>query len=174
MPTPGHRGARAPLGMTGAPPAMKGADKGATKRSKLAPAAAGFLLWRATNRWQRHLRAALHDTGLTHVQFVLLAAARDLAADGAPVTQAAIAARASTDVMMTSQVVRALEKRRLLARAPHPTDRRARVVTVTEEGARVADEAAALARRADREFFGVLGGREGKFVKRLSKLVADD
>jgi len=135
----------------------------------------GFLLWRATNRWQRHLRGALHSTGLTHVQFVLLAAARDLAAGGAPATQAAIAARANTDVMMTSQVVRALEKRRLLARTPHPTDRRARIVTLTGEGARVAAEAAALARRADREFFGVLGDKEAKLVKRLRKLAeADD
>lgn len=131
----------------------------------------GFLLWRATNRWQRHLRVALHETGLTHVQFVLLAAARDLAASGAPVTQTAVAARASTDVMMTSQVVRALEKRGLLARTAHPTDRRARIVAITAEGARVASEAASAARRADREFFGVLGGREGKFVKRLRKLV---
>ena len=131
----------------------------------------GFLLWRATNRWQRHLRGALQGTGLTHVQFVLLAAARELADAGVPVTQAALAARASTDVMMTSQVVRALERRGLLARAAHPTARRARIVAVTADGARVAAAAAAIARRADREFFGVLGGREAKFVKRLRKLV---
>jgi DNA-binding MarR family transcriptional regulator len=132
----------------------------------------GFLLWRATNRWQRHLRAALHDTGLTHVQLALLTAARELAAAGAPVTQVALAAHASTDVMMTSQVVRALERRGLLARDAHPADRRARLVTLTAEGARVAERAAALAREADREFFGVLGRREAKFVKRLRRLLA--
>jgi DNA-binding MarR family transcriptional regulator len=134
----------------------------------------GFLLWRATNRWQRHLRDALQSTGLTHVQFVLLAAARDLAASGAPVTQTAVAARANTDLMMTSQVVRALERRGLLARSPHPADRRARIVAVTPEGARVAEEAGALARRADRDFFGVLGDREEKFVKRLRRLVDEE
>ncbi|HVG46205.1 MAG TPA: MarR family transcriptional regulator, partial [Longimicrobium sp.] len=110
-------------------------------------------------------------TGLTHVQFALLVAARDLAAAGVSATQVALAAQANTDVMMTSQVVRALERRRLLARAAHPTDRRARVITLTPLGARAAEEAAVLAHQADREFFGVLGGREGKFVKRLRKLV---
>ena len=134
----------------------------------------GFLLWRATNRWQRHLRGALQGTGLTHVQFVLLAAARDLAATGAPVTQAALAARANTDVMMTSQVVRALERRGLLARTAHPGYRRARIAAAPAPGARAAAEAAALARRADRDFFGVLGGREAKFVKRLRKLVEEE
>lgn len=149
---------------------------GGGKKPKPGPAAdvtadsPGFLLWRATNQWQRHLRAALHSTGLTHVQYVLLTAARD----GAPVTQAALAAHACTDVMMTSQVVRALEKRGLLARTPHPTDRRARMVSLTPDGARAAEEATILARAADREFFDVLGRREAKFVKRLRKLAEAD
>lgn len=139
-----------------------------------APAASpGFLLWRATNRWQRHLRAALHETGLTHVQYALLAAARELADAGTPATQAALAAAAHTDVMMTSQVVRALERRRLLARMPHPTDRRARIVTVTGEGERLAVRAAHVVRDADQDFFAALGGKTGKFVKRLQRLATD-
>jgi hypothetical protein len=44
-------------------------------------------------------------------------------------------------------------------------------VAVHPGGARVAEEPAPLARRADRDFFGVLGSREEKFVKRLRKLV---
>ena len=64
-------------------------------------ASPGFLLWRATNRWQRHLRAALHETGLTHVQYVLLVAAADLAAAGTPPTPAALAAAPGTAVMLT-------------------------------------------------------------------------
>jgi hypothetical protein len=35
----------------------------------------GFLLWHVTLRWQREIAAALAPLGLTHVQFVLLAAA---------------------------------------------------------------------------------------------------
>ena len=32
----------------------------------------GFLLWQVTNVWQRRMKKALRETGLTHVQFVLL------------------------------------------------------------------------------------------------------
>jgi hypothetical protein len=42
----------------------------------------GFLLWRATLRWQRGIAAVLAPLGLTHVQFVLLACTSWLNAQG--------------------------------------------------------------------------------------------
>ena len=88
----------------------------------------GFLLWTVSNAWQRRVRAALEPLGLTHVQFVLLASLAWLARDGAVVTQVELARHAATDVMMTSQVLRALESRGLLERHPHPADARARAL----------------------------------------------
>ena len=69
------------------------------------PAIPGFLMWRATNAWQRAQRNALEAFGLTHVQFALLAT---LAADDAKkgLSQAEISARSGVDPMTTSQVVR--------------------------------------------------------------------
>ena len=81
----------------------------------------GLLLWQVTNRWQAAQRAALKPFDLTHVQFVLLASLTWLDSDG-PVTQKQLATHAATDAMMTSQVLRALERRGLIRRQPHPGD----------------------------------------------------
>jgi DNA-binding MarR family transcriptional regulator len=84
-----------------------------------ANASPGLLLWQVTNQWQAATRAALTPLGLTHVQFVLLASLTWLDASG-PVTQKQLADHAVTDPMMTSQVLRALERRGLMERRPHP------------------------------------------------------
>ena len=86
------------------------------------------MLWRVTNRWQAVIRAALRPFGLTHVQFVLLAA---LTWAMGKLTQIELAHRTRTDPMMTSQVLRALERKGLIERREHPTDGRARLLNVT-------------------------------------------
>ena len=97
----------------------------------------GFLLWQVANQWQRLQRSTLEPLGLTHVQFVLLAGLAWLSRKENDVTQARLAAFCKTDAMMTSQVVRSLEAGGFVARAPHPTDIRARQLRVTAKGAEV-------------------------------------
>jgi DNA-binding MarR family transcriptional regulator len=109
----------------------------------------GFLLWQATRRWQRELTAALKPLELTHVQFVLLASVWWL---GEP-TQRELADQAATDPMMTSQVVRALEKRGLVERRPDPNDGRAWRLVATASGAELAQRAIRVVEDADAAFF---------------------
>jgi DNA-binding MarR family transcriptional regulator len=116
----------------------------------------GLALWRVTNTWQAAVRAALRPLELTHVQFVLLASLTWLASDG-PVTQKQLADHAAADPMMTSQVLRTLEERGLVVRAPHPTDRRARALAVTAQGRALANRAVAVVEECDRRFFAPLG-----------------
>jgi len=129
----------------------------------------GLLLWQVTNRWQAAQRATLKPFGLTHVQFVLLASLTWLTAEG-PVTQRRLADHAATDPMMTSQVLRALEGRGLLRRAPHPGDRRARALTVTADGRALANRAVVAVEACDRAFFGVLGGEGAALARMLRAL----
>jgi DNA-binding MarR family transcriptional regulator len=112
----------------------------------------GFLLWQATRRWQRAVGAALRPTGLTHVGFVLLAVLAHADEDEG-LTQAELARRAATDPMMTSQVVRALERRGLVGRRADPRDGRARRVAATPDGQALVAEAVALVEAADAEVF---------------------
>lgn len=134
----------------------------------------GFLLWQVGNRWQRRVRDALAPEELTHVQFVLLASLAWLARQGATVTQAELARHAATDVMMTSQVARALEARGLLERAPHPDDARARVLALTDVGRERVARALPRVEAADLEFFAAAGPAGAALVPHLRALLAAD
>jgi DNA-binding MarR family transcriptional regulator len=127
----------------------------------------GLMLWRVANTWQAAQRKALKPHGLTHVQFVLLASITWFTE---PPTQQELAQHARTDPMMTSQVLRTLESKNLIQREPHPRDRRAKALTVTQEGRRLANRAVSAVEACDREFFGRLGSRRADFTDFLGKL----
>ncbi|HEY8913841.1 MarR family winged helix-turn-helix transcriptional regulator [Lacisediminihabitans sp.] len=129
----------------------------------------GLLLWRVTNRWQAAQRAALKPFGLTHVQFVLLAALTWRSNDG-PMTQRALADAAATDPMMTSQVLRTLEATGQVTRARHPDDRRAMLVTVTAAGIDLVNRAIGTVESVDDEFFGRLASAAPAFHTGLGML----
>ncbi|WP_448808364.1 MarR family winged helix-turn-helix transcriptional regulator [Agromyces bauzanensis] len=130
----------------------------------------GLALWRVTNAWQRSIRAALAPHDLTHVQFVLLASLTWMDRSR-PVTQRDLAAHAGTDVMMTSQVIRALEAKGYVARAQHPTDGRAVALTPTPEGIAVANRANRDVEAADRAYFGALRADDLRtFTRHLNTL----
>ena len=114
----------------------------------------GFLLWRVALSWQRLMKQTLSPMGLTHVQFVLLASAWWLGTTGRqPPTQRELADHAGTDQMMTSQVLRSLERSSLIERRTDPDDARVRRVSVTGTGATLAEKAVRIVEGADAEFF---------------------
>ena len=113
----------------------------------------GFLLWHATLRWQRDIATALAPLDLTHVQFVLLACTWWLNNQGEHPNQLALARQAGTDVKMTSQVLRILERKGLIEREVDPADTRAKRLRVTDTGADLAPRAIAAVERADARFF---------------------
>lgn len=134
----------------------------------------GLVLWHVTTRWQAAMRSALAAHGLTHVQYVLLATLiwhHDHEPDAAP-TQADLAALAATDVMMTSQVLRALEGKGLVERARHPRDGRARILRPTAAGIAAAQQATVDVERADEGYFARLTDPTG-FRRELARLTAD-
>jgi DNA-binding MarR family transcriptional regulator len=124
-------------------------------------ASPGFVLWQVASLWQRGVRAALEEVELTHAQFVLLACATWLEAerdeDGRVVTQAIVADQAKTDAVMTSEVLRTLERKALIRRLAHPTDARAKRIVVTAAGRRLARRAITLVEAVDESFFGTPG-----------------
>ena len=110
----------------------------------------GFLLWRLTLSWQRNVAAALQPLELTHVQFVLLASTWWLNTNDVHPTQIALAAQAGTDVKMTSQVIRTLERKGLVTRRVDAADTRARRLVVTSAGASLAPRAIETVEAVDR------------------------
>ena len=134
----------------------------------------GFLLWQVSHLWQRKIKAALDPLELTHVQFVLLASVAWLGHADDALTQVKLAAHARTDVMMTSKVLRTLESKGLIRRAPHPDDTRANVLATTVEGDALLSRAVRVVEVVDQEFFGGLGAQIGAFNSALSSLRTAD
>jgi len=131
----------------------------------------GFLLWHATLRWQRGIAQALAPLDLTHVQFVLLACTWWLNEQGERPSQIALAAQAGTDIKMTSQVLRSLERKSLIEREVDAADTRARRVRVTKRGARLAPRAITIVEEVDSHFFAdVPKGEALRFLRRLVQL----
>lgn len=145
-------------------------------------ASPGFVLWQVAAVWQRRVRAALAEVGLTHAQFALLASAGWLEAEATrygseqgaePVTQALVAAHARTDAVMTSEVLRTLERKALLRRLQHPDDARARQIVLTAAGRKTVRRAIALVEAVDEEFFGAPGPELRALARLLSGATED-
>ncbi len=134
---------------------MRKKDKKNPFAFKEASDSTGFLLWQVHNRWQREIRKVLKTFDLTHTQFVILASAYWLALREDTVTQVQIARLSHSDVMMTSNVIRALEKKDLLKRREHRTDTRAKAVLLTEKGEALLQKAVPEVEAFDRRFFSV-------------------
>lgn len=132
----------------------------------------GFLLWHATLRWQRIVSSVLGGVDLTHAQFVLLAGTLWLQRHDGPPSQRELADHAGTDEMMTSQVVRTLEKQGLLIRAPDGTDARVKRVHTTRRGANLARRAVKLVEAVDNEVFG--DGPDDHLMATLHRLAGRD
>jgi DNA-binding MarR family transcriptional regulator len=82
-----------------------------------------------------------------------------------------LARRLRADVMMTSQVLRTLERRRLVARDLDPADARARRVRLTGAGARLVERVSAIVNAAEDAYFGALGIDRREFASALGRLI---
>ena len=134
---------------------------------------ASFRFYQAARLWQKCLGSALKPLGLTPTQFGLLFhTAWLLQGGGEPVSQAMLAHATHHDVMTVSQVLRALERKRLVTRLSHPSDPRANATSLTATGAKTMARAFQLALRAKNEFFGVLGSEEPELRRMLDTLIS--
>lgn len=85
----------------------------------------------------RRSDAVFVEYGITADQFVLLAAL----ARGQAMTQRELATRMPSDPSTVRAMLVLLEKQGLVSRAAHPTDARARTVTLTKSGQRMFQQA---------------------------------
>ena len=130
----------------------------------------GYLLGQVTMLWQRKLKKVLDPLNLTQTQFVLLAALGWLSKKNKTVTQVDIANQSNTDRMMVSKVLRTLQDKKFISRQEHETDTRAKVIKLTNEGAKVLQKALTEVENADMDFFSVLDNKLSLFNQNLVNL----
>jgi DNA-binding MarR family transcriptional regulator len=108
------------------------------------------------------------------VQFALLASLLWLMQREEHITQIRLARHAKLDVMMTSQVLRALQARGLLERREHPTDTRAKVVALTDVGIATAMAAIPVVEQVDAQFFSAVGEQQTQLNGFLNLLIQQE
>ncbi|MCQ8769685.1 MarR family transcriptional regulator [Streptomyces telluris] len=85
-----------------------------------------------------------------------------------------IARRLAEDLGLTqaavSKALAKLERRGLIERAPNPADRRASLVTITEEGKRLMDSLFPRRLTVEAEMFHALGGARAEVLEALERL----
>ncbi len=126
------------------------------------------------NLWQRKMRAALRESGLTHVQFVLLVSTVWLNDHGREATQVIIARFAHADVMMTSQVLRSLEEKDLVLWLKNPGDTRAHLMSPAEKGRKLIGKAIKIVEDTDSAFFAILDDNMSELTEMLRKLISSN
>ena len=124
--------------------------------------------------WSMHRQTNAHlaSQGATAEQFVLLS----LLAEEDGITQQELGRRASSDPNTIRAILVLLEKRGLVSRRPHPTDGRARCVTLTRPGRRAYEKWRArlepLQKRLRALFAGEEAERQVEFLHRIAGAMA--
>jgi DNA-binding MarR family transcriptional regulator len=127
-----------------------------------------FLLDHTGHVLRTRMAAALAEIGLTARMHCVL-----VHAVGEERTQIQLAEIGDMDKTTMVVTVDALEKAGLAERRPSTKDRRARIIAVTDEGARMAEQSQAIVDRVHREALGALPEAEREvFLRAMNRLVA--
>ncbi len=132
---------------------------------------AGFLMWQVSMLWQRKLKNGLDTIGITHAQFLLLAALSYLSTTQNIVSQQDLARHVRIDKMMTSKVLRTLQKKGLLSRKKNKMDTRARTLALSESGEELLKAASKIVDKIDQDFLMHLGLNSLSFQDDLRSLL---
>lgn len=117
----------------------------------------GFLLWHISGVWRGRIEGVLRERGLTHPQFVVLAAIGWLTKEGEGVTQAFVGKLAGLDPNTTSQVIRGLEQKGLVERE---VEGRVKRPNLTKKGQKILSAALPAVEAEDGNFFAQLDKKD--------------
>ncbi len=139
-----------------------GGDSGEDLRLRLVREFAAF--GPAYMRW---IKSRLPEGGLSYARMRLLSALRC----GGPKIMSDLSGELGVTPRNVTALVDALEEEGLVRRSPHPTDRRATVIEMTDRGARACDERYEEHPAAVAEVFDVLSEEEqGELLRLLGAL----
>ncbi|WP_351229969.1 MarR family winged helix-turn-helix transcriptional regulator [Streptomyces sp. NPDC002133] len=128
-----------------------------------------FLLDHTSHVLRTRMAAALGEIGLTARMHCVLVHALEEER-----TQAQLAEIGDMDKTTMVVTVDALEEAGLAERRPSGRDRRARIIAVTEEGARIAEKSQKIVDRVHAEALGTLANEDRETLLRALNQLADD
>ena len=113
-----------------------------------------FTFARAYFTWKRITDRALEAVvGLTHTQYVFMGTLFELEKHQDKATQNDLARLTNSDVTMTSQILRTLQKRGLVLREQIEGDERAKYSSLSPAGKKLVKKAAEIMKTNEKEYF---------------------
>ena len=133
----------------------------------------GFLLWQTTVTWQRLIKKALDNHGISHPQFVIMAVALWLEEHHQDPTQVAIARLSKLDKMTVSTSLKKLVSQGYISRKESQKDTRAKWVHLTPQGKNFISKLIPIVEKIDADFFGKVSQRDQQsLIQILGNLMA--
>jgi MarR family transcriptional regulator, organic hydroperoxide resistance regulator len=135
----------------------------------------GFLLWQTTMMWQRLIKNALEPFGVSHSQFVIMAILMWFEKHEYDAVQVSIVQWSKLDKMTVSLALKKLAAQRLIKRAEHKLDTRAKRVALTDKGKVLIGKLVPLVESIDAHFFGTITKKDEQLlITLLRKLTVND
>jgi len=125
------------------------------------------------HRYQREVDLALRPLDLTHLQFVTLTLAAWMARGGEAATQSELARFGDIHPMQVSNVIKALEQKLMIKRAPAPGNALAKQVSITASGMTSLRAALPAVIEVQGRLFGDAGRKGGRLLDVLVEIDAD-
>ena len=132
--------------------------------------AVGFVMWRVMHRYVREVDRVLRPFDLTHLQFTTLMLVAWMARTGQTGNQAELARFGDIHPMQVSNVLRALEGKRLVLRTPAARNALAKVVAITPAGIKTLREALPQVIGVQERLFGAEGRPGGSLLGSLVRV----
>ncbi|GIF50950.1 DNA-binding MarR family transcriptional regulator [Asanoa ferruginea] len=123
--------------------------------------ATGRLLWQVTLRWRAAVDRAVAPLGLTHAQYSLIGSLYGLTRQGRTPSQRELADFAGLEQIYVSKLIRGLADAGLVTRSEHPTDSRARQLSLTAKGVEVTEAAVGIVHALQHDLTAPIGGPSG-------------
>lgn len=135
------------------------------------PDSPGYLLLKVSLEWRSMIEAALKQFDLTHPQFIILATAAWLTQKNEKISQVDISRATGLDPNTTSQILRGLEKKKLIKRT-RSLNERSKSPVLTAIGLDVLTQAVPAVEATDQFFFDRLNENEmAQFMYVFKKLM---
>lgn len=129
-----------------------------------------FTFSQAYFTWKRITDRAMEAIGLTHTQYVFMGTLFELEKHNDKATQNDLARLTNSDVTMTSQILRTLQKRGLVLREQIDGDERAKYSSLSPAGKKLVKKAAEIMKINEKEYFAPIENDMANFMANLKKL----
>jgi DNA-binding MarR family transcriptional regulator len=132
--------------------------------------AVGFVTWRVMHRYQRAADRALRPLDLTHLQFIALVLLAWMRREGSTATQSQLARFGNIHPMQVSKILKALEQKKMVARASTPDHALVKNVCLTTDGLNKLRRALPIMIDVQLSVFGEEGRPGGRLLKMLLRI----